>query len=586
MKNLTVTQKLTLGTATMLAVGLVAMSLVVSHLYATYRVTGQLMGRQDAFAAVTYELAANATDAAADASTYVATGDERFRIQFEQHRAVFFEFMARFDSLAGASAEGDHAARLRSLFGDLTAAAQRLMDRRDEQAAIIEKTVDDRDQLARLLQALRATGNGGVAREDARRRALLHDIVGPAATSRQAQIVAALVHCAATFQEHVDAAFSRAVMVNDDRRTFVAARDILDHFVENDLRALAETERRASQQTMSRMTRRAILLMALLVPILLAVGLMSTAWVVVSIRFPMAALVDGISAFGQGHLDHRVHLVTTDEFGTLAAAFNWMAEQVQRSEGDLRALSARGVSSREAERKALAREIHDDLGQTLTALKIGLSRLDGCCRHADDDSKDVRALQAELTGLVESGISTMRRVASGLRPSVLDQLGISAAIEWQVSEFERQTRISCDLDVEDIDPPIDDERAIACFRIVQEALTNVARHSGATHVSVRVEARPDTLVVEVADNGKGIADEKLSGADSLGLLGMRERVQAFGGRVRFDRVETGGTCVLVEMPRQPLSRAACKPDSISATAGLVRFDDAGRCPAALSCEAS
>jgi signal transduction histidine kinase len=607
MRHLSITRKLVLGKAAMLAVTFVTVGVIVRGVYVTNEVVGQLTGRHETLTSASYELEINAAETAADAGKYLVTGDHRFRDAFAKDNAAFLASMAQFDRVADPMQLQEDVARLRAEFGDLTAVARRLMDGRDEQVGLLETTADDVDRFNGLLRALDASivngrssterrvqmltlearwaeatawlGNGlrtpmwtgknrfdGYLHEGER---LLHDLARSATTAHQARLVAALRHRGDTLRDHLQAAAGLIVRLNNDQRQFVALRGAIDDTLDHRIQPAVDAERRALQQTATRAIRRATLLAALLAPILLVVGLASTAWVVISLRRPMAALTAGVSALGRGDLDHRVHVPAIGEFAKLAAALNWMAAHIQKSQSELRALSARIVSLREAERKAIAREIHDDLGQTLTAMKIGLSRLDGRCgRVPADECARVLALQHELTGLADSAISTMRRVASGLRPSVLDHLGLGAAIEWQVAEFGRQTGIVCDLDAVDIEPPIDDERAIACFRVVQEALTNVARHSGATRASVRVEAQPETLVFEIADNGKGIADERLSGVGSLGLLGMRERVQSFGGRMTMARVETGGTRVRVEISRQPLAVAACGPECVPANACL------------------
>ncbi|HMV50059.1 MAG TPA: sensor histidine kinase, partial [Blastocatellia bacterium] len=153
-----------------------------------------------------------------------------------------------------------------------------------------------------------------------------------------------------------------------------------------------------------------------------------------------------------------------------------------------------------------------------------------------------------LSALVGEMMKTVRRIATELRPGVLDTLGLVAAIEWQLQEFERSTGISTRFDNPGEDISIDDERATAVFRIFQEALTNVARHSEATEVEVGLGCRDNLLRLEVRDNGIGVTERQLRHSRSLGVLGMRERAKIFGGTLSIQGVEGAGTTAVLEMP--------------------------------------
>jgi signal transduction histidine kinase len=221
----------------------------------------------------------------------------------------------------------------------------------------------------------------------------------------------------------------------------------------------------------------------------------------------------------------------------------------------LRVLSLRLEQVREDERKRLARELHDQLGQALTGLKLDLSWLSGRL------TKDYEALHDKaqaMSEMVSTTIQTVRRISTELRPPILDDLGLPAAVEWQAREFETRSGVSCTVD---ISPEVErgrleQARATAVFRIFQEILTNVARHAGATaiHVSLATEdrsvgARLDKWVVlSVRDNGRGISEAEANDPRSMGLAGMRERALVLHGMITVEAMPAGGTTVTVRIP--------------------------------------
>jgi len=224
--------------------------------------------------------------------------------------------------------------------------------------------------------------------------------------------------------------------------------------------------------------------------------------------------------------------------------------RLRESREQLRALAARLQSVREAERTTIAREIHDELGHALAPLKLDLSLLRRrAASHYDEGF--VELLQQKLdamTGVVDRAIRAVRRICTELRPSVLDDLGLTAAIEWQVQEFESRTGIRCAFARELEDFSLDRDRATALFRICQELLTNVARHAQATAVTLDLQRKDSSIVLRVRDNGRGIAPEQVSSSRSLGILGMRERVLAFGGSVEIAGADGKGTQADVIIP--------------------------------------
>ncbi len=232
------------------------------------------------------------------------------------------------------------------------------------------------------------------------------------------------------------------------------------------------------------------------------------------------------------------------------ATLRRQTEMLQQSYSELRALSARLRAAREEESARMAREIHDELGQLLTALRLDAAWLE---KHLRASSRTTRGelsgkLQS-MIGLLDAGMAAVQRIVTELRPGILDQLGIEAAVEWYVGEFQRRTGIACTLRSSLGDAALDGDHSTALFRILQEALTNVARHAEATAVEIRLAAAADRIVLTVTDNGRGIAPDQIADSRSLGLLGMRERARALGGDVVV-RVRTGGgTAVEASLPR-------------------------------------
>jgi signal transduction histidine kinase len=222
-------------------------------------------------------------------------------------------------------------------------------------------------------------------------------------------------------------------------------------------------------------------------------------------------------------------------------------QQLQNSFAQLRALAARLQSVREEERTRVAREIHDELGQALTSIKLDLASVmhDLEAHQKPQPSRVESALEA-----IDQTIQSMRRIATELRPAVLDALGLVAAIEWAAEEFGSRTGTKCRLELPADEIAIDHEAATALFRIFQETLTNVARHAGATEVDVRLVQENGSLLLEVRDNGRGIAEQQLSSSASLGIVGMRERALLLGGKLTISGQPGTGTTVTVTIPQR------------------------------------
>lgn len=225
-------------------------------------------------------------------------------------------------------------------------------------------------------------------------------------------------------------------------------------------------------------------------------------------------------------------------------------EALIRSQLQLRALTARRESVREEERTRVAREIHDELGQVLTTLKLDLAWL------ADRPPAGPRALRNQvraLTRKIDGALLTVQTIATSLRPAPLDDLGLAAAVEWQARRFQVTSGVSVVLDVSIRDKGLDPNLSTAVFRIFQEALTNVARHAYASRIEVRLSDETGRIRLDVIDDGRGITEAERDDIGSLGLLGMRERARSLGGEVEVRSRPEGGTAVCLRLPIRRLA---------------------------------
>jgi signal transduction histidine kinase len=218
--------------------------------------------------------------------------------------------------------------------------------------------------------------------------------------------------------------------------------------------------------------------------------------------------------------------------------------EISESRQLLRELSAHRESAREEERKRIAREIHDELGQVLTALKMDLAYLNMNLGEVHPKSQ---ATVKSMEGLIDRAVESVRSIATALRPGVLD-LGLAAAIEWQAQEFQARTGIPCEVRLEHQDIALDDGRSTAVFRILQESLTNVARHAEASRVRIILEKTDGLLKLEVADDGKGVVVDQVNKAKSFGLLGIKERTAILGGTLDIRSAPGEGTALSVSVP--------------------------------------
>jgi signal transduction histidine kinase len=213
------------------------------------------------------------------------------------------------------------------------------------------------------------------------------------------------------------------------------------------------------------------------------------------------------------------------------------------------ALSLRLELAREEERARVARELHDELGQVLTSLKLEFMWLVDQLRTSEPKPgiQLVNKLQS-LIGLIEISIQSVRQISGDLRPAVLDHLGLQEAIQWEATKFQARTGIRCRVDFELKHEPADRTRSLALFRILQEAMTNVVRHAHAGAVRISLRERGKVLTLTVKDNGRGVTRAERSSVESIGLLGMAERARLLGGRLAIAGVPGRGTTITVRVP--------------------------------------
>ena len=225
-------------------------------------------------------------------------------------------------------------------------------------------------------------------------------------------------------------------------------------------------------------------------------------------------------------------------------------QELEYSFEKLRALATHLQSVREEERTRIAREIHDELGQALTGLKFDLIWLG---RHLSlTDPANIQLCQDKVRsmfGLIDTTIQLGRKIATELRPGILDDLGLVEALDWQAQEFQERTGIRCEFISLPEELELDNDRSTTLFRIFQETLTNVARHAKATQVRITLRVNAQEVQLEIQDNGRGITDQEINNSRSLGLLGMRERALVFGGEISLQGQAEKGTTVTVRLPR-------------------------------------
>ncbi|MCC6220160.1 MAG: HAMP domain-containing protein [Deltaproteobacteria bacterium] len=280
----------------------------------------------------------------------------------------------------------------------------------------------------------------------------------------------------------------------------------------------------------------------------------------------LRSLTRAVERLGEGDLSVRVKTPRgQNEFTTLARTFNELADslaaqhsETMKAQTRLRALSHRLQMTREAEAARISRELHDEIGQTLTALKIDLTRLQLCCESHAEMPPCAVALKTGVQAMTEqinNSIDFVRKISSRLRPSVLDKMGLNAAIEWQAREIEKRTALVVQVDLESIDLAEAEFVSITLFRILQEALTNVVRHADASIVEVSLTQTEKEVCLRIKDDGRGVAPKMLKSAKSLGIEGMRERALLIGGHLSIESAAEQGTILSVTVPNESIQEA-------------------------------
>lgn len=265
-----------------------------------------------------------------------------------------------------------------------------------------------------------------------------------------------------------------------------------------------------------------------------------------SLARPISRVVAGLREMAQGEGDAiiRVDVKSKDEVGELAKGFNVFATTIKKAQDQLRRLSKSIMNSQEKERRAIARELHDELGQMLTALRMDAVWIRGHLKKNDPKAAD-RALT--MCNLIDKSIDDVQGMALRLRPRLLDDLGLIPALDWYIGDFERRTGVVCSFENADV-PHLNDLQTTAVFRIVQESLTNVARHALATHVKISLQGQDGMLALTVEDDGGGFDTRRISDPDCLGIAGMRERVALVGGTIKIEALPGQGTRLSCRMP--------------------------------------
>ncbi|MBN1277848.1 MAG: HAMP domain-containing protein [Deltaproteobacteria bacterium] len=265
-----------------------------------------------------------------------------------------------------------------------------------------------------------------------------------------------------------------------------------------------------------------------------------------SMARPITRVVAGLREMAQGKWDAsiQVDVKSNDEIGELAKKFNVFATTIKKAQDQLRQLSNSIITSQEKERRAIARELHDELGQIFTALRMDAVWIK---EHLKKKGQGAADRASTMCTLIDKSIDNVQGMALRLRPQLLDDLGLIPALEWYIRDFEKRTGIACSLEDADV-PELDENQTTAVFRIIQESLTNVARHAHADVAKVSLLGRDNILTFAVEDNGQGFDARRISDSDCQGIAGMRERAALVGGVLGIQSSQGKGTTVSCRIP--------------------------------------
>ena len=250
---------------------------------------------------------------------------------------------------------------------------------------------------------------------------------------------------------------------------------------------------------------------------------------------------------------YSVHIVT-DRFGNPICRMGFFHDitehkradaELENSQKELRSLTSHLQNLREQERKRMAHRIHDELGQELTVLKMNLDLLKD---KLPKDQKDLLDLTGSMMKTLNKTARTVQRMSTELRPRLLDDIGLIPAMEWYIKEFQKHTGIKCEFITDDGDINPDTKTSTVLFRVLQEALTNTARHADATRIKISLTAKPDKLILKIRDNGKGITQNQITSSNSFGILGIRESVLSLRGQTEIKGIPDKSTTIKVSLP--------------------------------------
>jgi two-component system, NarL family, sensor histidine kinase UhpB len=287
----------------------------------------------------------------------------------------------------------------------------------------------------------------------------------------------------------------------------------------------------------------------------LLISFVVNTWVLRRALAPLDRLQDAVDEVRRGDTQVRVEpgAASDERFDRLADTFNQMLARLEANAAEMQQLSRQIIQAQEDERLRLARELHDEAGQSLTSLLVRLRLLERA--HTPDEAQQQ---VHELRELTAQALENVRRVALDLRPTILDDLGLGPALEWRVDEFNKDRTLQATIEIHGLDRRLPRDVELVFYRIGQEALSNVARHAGAAHVAVRLTRTNGLLTLQVVDDGSGFDLAHLQNRErqGMGLLGMRERMGMIGGELTIESTPGQGARVIAQAPLPALQGAS------------------------------
>jgi signal transduction histidine kinase len=314
------------------------------------------------------------------------------------------------------------------------------------------------------------------------------------------------------------------------------------YFEEN---PLALVEYSFSKDAEIKQTRETIRLLGMVFVLCILLVLPASIYYANSIAKPITQVVQGLKSIAAGKIHHlNLDIKSRDEVSELVNGFNVFSTRILEAQKQLRQLSNNIVRNQEMERASIARELHDELGQVLTALRLNAVWIRDRLKDSDPE---VAEQALNMRDLIDHSIDEVRNIALRLRPRILDDLGLTAAVDWFVADFQKRTKIKCDLERTNLDE-VDNNIAITIYRIMQEALTNVGRHSEADRAGVVIRCFNDKIFLEISDNGAGYDEQILGDSKGLGIPGIRERIILLNGTLEIKTGPEIGTTLFCSIP--------------------------------------